>query len=55
VVPGRTIVKGDVALCTQSWRLRTTSDPCFERASCAIFVLCRSAAGWRIAVAAPWG
>lgn len=56
VVPGRTIVQGDVALCTQSWRLRTTADdPCFERASCCTFVLRRSGGGWRIAVAAPWG
>ena len=27
VVPGRTIVKGDVALCTQSWRLRGRRGP----------------------------
>ena len=56
VTPGRAIVKGDVALCTQNWRLRATSDDhSFERASRALFVLRRSGVGWRIAVAAPWG
>lgn len=56
VVPGRTIVVGDVALCTQSWHLRKGDDAaCFERASRAFFVLRRSARGWRIAIAAPWG
>ncbi|MBS1675992.1 MAG: DUF4440 domain-containing protein [Actinobacteria bacterium] len=56
IAPRRTIVNGDVALCTQGWRLRAASDrPCFERASSAFFLLRRSGLRWRIAIAAPWG
>lgn len=53
---GRTVVKGDVALCTQTWRLQHPSEAaCFERTSHAFFVLRRSAGRWRIVIAAPWG
>jgi hypothetical protein len=56
IVPGRTLAVGDVALCTQAWRLRPASaDPCFDRARCAFFVLRRTGGRWRIAIAAPWG
>jgi hypothetical protein len=56
ICPGRTIVKDDAALCTQSWRLRSVSgDPGFERGSCVFFLLRRAGERWRIAIAAPWG
>jgi ketosteroid isomerase-like protein len=54
--PGRTIVSGEVALCTQSWRLVPADlRQSFARANRATFVLGRADGNWQILIAAPWG
>ncbi len=55
--PGRTLVAGSVALCSQSWRLLSAGNTAasYERASKATFVLQRRERRWQILTAAPWG
>lgn len=55
--PGRTLVAGSVALCSQSWRLLSAGStlPSYERASKATLVLQRRDRRWQILIAAPWG
>jgi ketosteroid isomerase-like protein len=55
ITPGRTIVTGDVALCTQSWNLLTADDTSYVRGTKATLVLHRIDERWQIVIAAPWG
>lgn len=53
ILPSRTLVAGDVALCTESWRLISAAAvKSYERASTATLVLQRSDEHWRILIAA---
>lgn len=55
ISPGRTIVAGGVAHCTQSWRLVPHDDTSYARGTKATLVLHHSDRRWRIVIAAPWG
>lgn len=56
ILPGRTIVNHEVALCTQSWRLTAAgSSPLYQRASKATLVLGLEDERWRILILSPWG
>lgn len=54
--PGRTMISGPVALCSQSWRM-VPADPnvlSCHPATKATLLLHQTGPGWRIAVATPW-
>ncbi|MBS1679152.1 MAG: nuclear transport factor 2 family protein [Actinobacteria bacterium] len=55
ISPGRTIVAGAVAHCTQSWRLVVADDTSYRQGTKATLVLHQIDERWQIVIAAPWG